>query len=68
MPTENDHPGFDKQGNRSKMVVIDAALEALGFQLGELDNAGLSMASIHLNVAIERLRRDKAALQNQLEL
>lgn len=68
MPTENEHLGVAGPGNRSKMDVIDAALETLGTHLQELDNAGFSMASIHLNAAIERLRIEKIALEKQLIL
>lgn len=48
----------------SKIEVIDFALAELTIQLERLDNAGLSMASIHLNNAIETLRADRERLRN----
>ena len=68
MSPDNEHPDVTGPFNISKMDVIDAALESLTLQLGELDKAGLSMASIHLNAAVERLRSEKVALENQLQL
>lgn len=68
MSFENEHPDIAGPIKRSKMEVIDSAIESLQLQLHELDNAGFSMASIHLNAAIERLRSDKVALAKQLKI
>ena len=50
----------------SKMEVIDSALDIFEVQLKNLDSAGLSMVSIHLNSAIERLRSERVCLANKL--
>ena len=68
MPAESEHPERSGPDNRSKMDVIDAVLEVLDEQQKKLDSAGFSMASIHLNDAIERLRRDRICLIDTLKL
>lgn len=50
----------------SKLDVIDTALDALKLQLAALDKAGFSIASIHLNDAIERLRTERVRLATRM--
>ncbi len=68
MSSENEHPTATVGTITSKMEVIDSALEAFATQLQLLDSAGFSMASIHLNAAIERLNSEKVALAKQLKI
>lgn len=68
MSFESEHPTATGSTKTSKMDVIDSALEALGLQLLTLDSAGFSIASIHLNAAIEHLRSEKVALTKQLKI
>lgn len=67
MPAESEHLGASGPDNQSKMDVIEAALKILEAQQQKLDSAGFSMASIHLNDAIERLRSDQATLISGLK-
>ena len=68
MSFENEDPTTSVQTITSKMEVIESALEAFATHLRQLDNAGFSMASIHLNAAIERLNSEKVALAKQLKI
>ena len=67
MPAESEHPESAGPDKQSKMDVIDATLEVLEEQQKKLDNAGFSMASIHLNDAIERLRRERVCFIDALK-
>ena len=67
MPAESEQPEGSGPDKRSKTDVLDAALEILEEQQKKLDSAGFSMASIHLNDAIERLRSERVCLMNELK-
>lgn len=66
MPPDNEQQHTSGQKISSKMDVIDTALGIFEVQLKILDSAGLSMASIHLNDAIERLRSERVCLTGKL--
>lgn len=68
MSTKNEDLTAFGQTIASKMEVIEAALQVFPIHLQRLDSAGFSMASIHLNSAIERLRCEKVALSKQLKI
>ena len=68
MPAESEHAEGSGQRKRSKMDVIASALEILESQQRELDSAGFSMVSIHLNDAIERLRIERVGLVDEPKL
>ena len=67
MPAESEHAEGSGKRKRSKMDVLNAVLEILEEQQKKLDSAGFSMASIHLNDAIERLRSERVCLINELK-
>lgn len=67
MPSNNEQQPMSGQKIASKMEAIDSALDIFEIQLKNLDSAGLSMVSIHLNDAIERLRSERVCLTNKLK-
>lgn len=67
MPSDNEQQHESGRKIASKMEVIDSALDIFEVHLKKLDIAGLSMASIHLNDAIERLRSERVCLANKLK-
>ena len=67
MPSDNEQQRRSGQKIASKMEVIDSALVIFEAQLQILDSADLSMASIHLNDAIERLRSERVCLASKLK-
>ena len=68
MSFEDEHPTPARQINASKMDVIDSALKAFAFHLQQLDNTGFSIASVHLNAAIERLNTENIALTKEFKI
>ena len=68
MPAESEHAEGSGPDKRSKMDVLDAALEILEEQQKKLDSAGFSMTSIYLNDAIERLRSERVGLIDESKL
>ena len=67
MPADSVHVEESGPDKWFKLDVLDAALEILEEQQKKLDSAGFSMASIHLNDAIERLRSERVCLMNELK-
>lgn len=54
--------GANAQATSAEIEALQSVIEALTSALHELDKSGHSMASIHLNSAIEILRADEANL------
>lgn len=67
MTTDNEHHKAGELEIQSKMDVVESTLVVLEEQLKKLDSAGLSIASIHINDAIERLRSDRVHLADAMK-